>query len=66
MGTSQTLPDLSRHDNLEPPLLRLPQELLIRVASFVTTPELGNLRRSCKDVEARLFESFAHEFFHKR
>lgn len=47
-------------------LLRLPQELLIRVASFLTTPELGHLRRVCKDVESRLFESFAQEFFRKR
>lgn len=52
--------------NMASPLLNLPQELLIRVASFLTTPELGQLRGTCKGIESSLFESFAYEFFHKR
>jgi hypothetical protein len=31
-----------------------------------TTPEYGNLRRTCKHIEETLFTSFAHEFFTKR
>lgn len=61
----QALTDSTKF-NMDSPLLRLPQELLIRVASYLTTPELGNLRVVCKEVESRLFESFAYEFFHKR
>ncbi|GAB7353365.1 hypothetical protein MBLNU459_g3847t1 [Dothideomycetes sp. NU459] len=47
-------------------LLELPPELLLRVSSYLTTPELGYFRRTCKYVEATLFDSFAREFFTKR
>lgn len=47
-------------------LLRLPPELIIRVSSHLTTPELGYFRRTCKHVEANLFDTFAREFFTKR
>lgn len=57
---------MTSNANAASPLLQLPPELLVRVASYVTTPELGHLRRVCKDIESRLFESFAYEFFHKR
>lgn len=54
---------------LPPPhnqLANMPPEMLVRVASFLTTPELGALRRSCKDIEMKLFVDFAREFFTKR
>jgi hypothetical protein len=47
-------------------LINLPPELLLRVATFLTTPELGHLRLSCKRVESTLFDSFAREFFTKK
>lgn len=47
-------------------LLGLPQELLLRVSSHLTTRELGCFRRTCKHVEASLFDSFAKGFFTKR
>lgn len=46
--------------------LQLPPELVLRVSSYLTTPELGHFRRTCKDIEATLFDSFAKEFFTKR
>ena len=47
-------------------LLGLPQELLVRVATFLTTEELNPLRCSCKHIERQLFDTFAREFFTKR
>ncbi|KAM3423308.1 hypothetical protein BST61_g747 [Cercospora zeina] len=47
-------------------LIDLPQELLVRVATFLTTNDLAPLRCSCKHVERQLFDSFAREFFTKR
>jgi hypothetical protein len=47
-------------------LLRLPQELMDRIATYLTTLELGNFRLTCKNVETNLFEKFAREFFSKR
>lgn len=47
-------------------LLQLPPELLMRISSYLTTPELGCFRRSCKQVEAALFNGFAREFFSKK
>lgn len=47
-------------------MLRLPPELMLRVSSFLNTPELGHFRLSCKTVESNLFDSFAREFFTKR
>lgn len=44
----------------------LPPELMVRIASYLTTAELGPLRRSCKQIEANLFDNFASEFFTKR
>ncbi|KAF2770555.1 hypothetical protein EJ03DRAFT_65076 [Teratosphaeria nubilosa] len=54
------------HDGRMAVLLDLPQELLVRVASYLTTAELGPLRRTCKAVEKGLFKTFAREFFTKR
>lgn len=47
-------------------MLDLPPELVVRISSYLTTIELGNFRRSCKQVEAHLFATFAKEFFTKR
>ncbi|USW53444.1 Putative F-box domain-containing protein [Septoria linicola] len=58
MAASPNLPDVS--------LERLPQELLVRIASFLTTAELGPLRGTCKNIERQLFDTFAREFFTKR
>ncbi|KAK4900697.1 hypothetical protein LTR27_002413 [Elasticomyces elasticus] len=49
-----------------PPMLSLPPELILRISSTLTTPELGCFRRTCKQVEVQLFDSFAREFFTKR
>lgn len=48
------------------PLLRLPPELLLRVSSDVGTLDLGSLRLTCKQIESRLFQNFAREFFTTR
>jgi len=47
-------------------LLDLPPELLLRISSLLTTPELGRFRQSCKQIEKALFKDFAREFFTKR
>jgi hypothetical protein len=47
-------------------LQRLPPELIIRISNYLTTPQLGNFRSTCKQVESALFNSFALEFFSKR
>jgi hypothetical protein len=47
----------------------LPYYFLIKDANFSissTTPEYGNLRRTCKHIEDTLYTSFAREFFTKR
>lgn len=48
------------------PILELPQELILRVAAYLNTVELGALRRTCHGIETSLFDSFAREFFTKR
>jgi hypothetical protein len=50
-------------DRSASPLLGIPPELLLRISSYVSTVDLGSLRRTCKQVEGRLFRSFAREFF---
>ncbi|KAF2024323.1 hypothetical protein EK21DRAFT_94173 [Setomelanomma holmii] len=47
-------------------LLGLPLELLVAVSSHLTTPDLGALRLTCKQVEKSLYEWFAGEFFTKK
>jgi hypothetical protein len=59
---SQTL---SNHHS-SPSLLSIPVEVLLQITYNLTTPELGNLRRSCKQIESTLFPSFSREFFTKR
>ncbi|KAI3332085.1 hypothetical protein HD806DRAFT_180302 [Xylariaceae sp. AK1471] len=47
-------------------LLNIPLEVLREITSYLTTPEYGNLRRTCRYLEASLFGDFAKEFFSKR
>ncbi|KAI1819374.1 hypothetical protein F4861DRAFT_141034 [Xylaria intraflava] len=47
-------------------LLNIPLEVLLQITSYLTTPEYGCLRRTCKQLEASLFGAFAKEFFSKR
>lgn len=47
-------------------ILNIPLEVLLQITSYLTTPEYGYLRRSCKQLEALLLGAFAKEFFSKR
>ncbi|KAL2166759.1 hypothetical protein VTG60DRAFT_2243 [Thermothelomyces hinnuleus] len=51
---------------LESRLVQVPLEILLRITSHITTPDLGNVRLSCRALERSLFNSFAHEFFRKK
>ncbi|CZR62122.1 uncharacterized protein PAC_12019 [Phialocephala subalpina] len=53
-------------DNAQSPLTSIPLEVLLQVTSHLTTPEYGSLRRTCKAIEASLFNAFSREFFTKR
>ncbi|KAI8264628.1 hypothetical protein K4K58_012086 [Colletotrichum sp. SAR11_239] len=48
------------------PFSKVPIEVLLRISSYLTTPELGNLRLTCKSIEQSLFNTFMREFFTKR
>ncbi|KAF2124819.1 hypothetical protein P153DRAFT_128465 [Dothidotthia symphoricarpi CBS 119687] len=47
-------------------LLTIPLELLVSISSFLSTPDLGSLRLTCKHVEKSLYEWFSKEFFTKK
>ncbi|KAI2606818.1 uncharacterized protein GGS25DRAFT_522339 [Hypoxylon fragiforme] len=47
-------------------LLTIPLEVLLNISSHLTTAEYGNLRRTCRHIEASFYKSFAKEFFTKR
>lgn len=47
-------------------LLMMPLEILQQIARPLTTPEYGNLRLTCKHLEASLLTAFSREFFSKR
>ncbi|OAL05068.1 hypothetical protein IQ06DRAFT_291013 [Phaeosphaeriaceae sp. SRC1lsM3a] len=47
-------------------LLTIPLELLVAVSSHLTTPDLGALRLTCKQIEKSLYEWFSKEFFTKK
>jgi hypothetical protein len=47
-------------------ILDLPTELVVSISSHLSTKDLGTMRRSCKQLEKHLFETFAREFFTKR
>lgn len=53
-------------DASSPSLVSMPAEMLLHITSYLTTPELGNVRLTCKSVEAALLASFSREFFTKR
>ncbi|KFY23784.1 hypothetical protein V493_05638 [Pseudogymnoascus sp. VKM F-4281 (FW-2241)] len=44
----------------------MPLEVFLQISSYLSTPDLGSLRRTCKHAEASLSETFAREFFSKR
>ncbi|CEI69427.1 hypothetical protein FVEN_g6952 [Fusarium venenatum] len=48
------------------PLQKVPLEVLLRITSFLTTPELGNTRLTCRSVEQALFTTFTNEFFTRK
>ncbi|KAI1076767.1 hypothetical protein F5B20DRAFT_554499 [Whalleya microplaca] len=56
----------SRHVVEKSHLLTIPLELILHIVSYLTTPEYGSLRATCRHVEASLLKSFAKEFFTKR
>lgn len=51
---------------MSPLLEDLPAELLVNIVSYLTTPEYGNVRRTCATVEKKLFDSFGREFFKRK
>lgn len=53
-------------DTTDPPLFSVPIEVLLQIASDLTTPEYGNLRLTCKYVEGQVLNAFSREFFTKR
>lgn len=53
-------------DSNRPRLTTIPLEVLLQITSNLTTPEYGNLRLTCKQLEETVFTSFAREFFTKR
>ncbi|KAI5461656.1 hypothetical protein BGZ63DRAFT_356284 [Mariannaea sp. PMI_226] len=48
------------------PLQTIPLEVLLRITHFITTPELGNLRLTCRSIERSLDTTFLHEFFFRK
>ncbi|PHH88087.1 hypothetical protein CDD83_7978 [Cordyceps sp. RAO-2017] len=48
------------------PILKLPLEVLIRIAACLTTPELCALRLACRAMEQLLYVTFVNEFFTRK
>jgi len=48
------------------PLAHIPVEILLRITSFLSTTDLGNVRLTCRSLEQSLFHFFSHEFFRKK
>lgn len=48
------------------PFNKVPLEVLLRISSHLTTPELGALRLTCRSIEQSMFNTFMREFFTKR
>ncbi|RGP66829.1 hypothetical protein FSPOR_6424 [Fusarium sporotrichioides] len=48
------------------PLQKVPLEVLLRITHFLTTPELGNVRLTCRSIEQALFTTFTNEFFTRK
>ncbi|KAI1798980.1 hypothetical protein F4811DRAFT_565969 [Daldinia bambusicola] len=55
-----------RNKPSESPLLRLPCELVVHTASYLSADDLFSLRLTCRCVETFLFETFSVEFFSER
>ncbi|KAK4164287.1 hypothetical protein QBC43DRAFT_49402 [Cladorrhinum sp. PSN259] len=51
---------------LESRLVDLPLEMLLRITYHIPTPDLANVRLTCKALESKLFKYFAQEFFRKK
>ncbi|KAJ3952815.1 hypothetical protein N0V92_010729 [Colletotrichum tropicale] len=68
LATSQLATSLPSRPSSPPttPFSKVPIEVLLRISSYLTTPELGNLRLTCKSIEQSLFNTFMREFFTKR
>ncbi|KAL7915302.1 hypothetical protein GGI35DRAFT_436577 [Trichoderma velutinum] len=64
---SQQPADMATSQNIQScPLLQVPAEILDRITWHLTTPELCNLRITCKSVEEALYYSFTAEFFTRK
>lgn len=48
------------------PFQKVPLEVLLRITNFLTTPELGNVRRTCSSIERSLYFTFVKEFFTRK
>ena len=65
-GTTGTSPTTMMDPQAECWLAQIPLEILVRITYFISTPDLGSMRLSCKALEQRLFNFFSHEFFRKK
>lgn len=64
---SQQPADMATSQNVQScRLLQIPAEILDRITWHLTTPELCNLRITCKSVEEALYYSFTTEFFTRK
>jgi hypothetical protein len=67
MASSQiTVPVASLPFPQTSPLASIPLEVLLQIVRQLKTPEYGNLRLTCKEIEGSLLNSFSREFFTKR
>ncbi|KAM0283025.1 hypothetical protein ACHAO9_009939 [Fusarium lateritium] len=48
------------------PFQKIPLEVLLRITYFLTTPELGNVRLTCRSIEQSLYTTFTNEFFTRK
>ncbi|KAM5344801.1 hypothetical protein ACJ41O_010663 [Fusarium nematophilum] len=48
------------------PIQKIPLEVLLRITYFLTTPELGSLRLTCRPIEQALYTTFTNEFFTRK
>lgn len=48
------------------PFQKVPLEVLLRITFFLTTPELGKVRLTCRSIEQSLDTTFVKEFFTRK
>ncbi|KAM0343031.1 hypothetical protein ACHAPU_008932 [Fusarium lateritium] len=48
------------------PFQKIPLEVLLRITYFLNTPELGNVRLTCRSIEQSLYTTFTNEFFTRK